>query len=371
MTKTKFSFLITFLFFTVISMTAKDFVLVIDAGHGGHDHGAIGSFTNEKSINLAVSKLFGEMVSKNCKNVKVIYTRSNDTFISLKERARIANDAKGDLFVAIHVNSVDKAAKNRSSVAGAEVYTLGLHKTAENLAVARKENSVIELEKDSQFYKDFDPESPESYIIFELSQSANIDKSIDFAEKARNELVSTGQRKDKGVKQAGFWVLWASNMPSVLVELDFICNPDSERFLASSEGQEKLATSLYNAFVDYLSANGFDSGKKQTRGSNNRSQTQTPPPPPKKEKDAYKNTGGKNGVEYRVQILASEKKLKENDSEFKGLKNTMSYYENSLYKYTIGSVATQEEAQQILNDVRSKFPNAFIVKFIDGKRVKM
>ncbi|MCC8175962.1 MAG: N-acetylmuramoyl-L-alanine amidase [Bacteroidales bacterium] len=232
--------------------SAETFTLVIDPGHGGKDYGAIGQLTNEKTINLNVAKLFGEKVKKGMKDVKVVYTRDTDRFISLKERADIANRAHGDLFVSIHVNSVDKKAKNRTTVKGASVYTLGLHKSDANLEVAKRENSVITLESDySTVYQGFDPTSTESYIMFEISQNKHMEQSVAFASEVENQLVANAGRADKGVRQAGFWVLWATSMPSVLIELDFICNPDVEKFLHSKKGQEKLANGIYDAFCSY------------------------------------------------------------------------------------------------------------------------
>lgn len=239
----------------VMPVQARDFVLVIDPGHGGKDVGARGARSNEKTINLAVAKLLGERVKKECKDVKVVYTRDNDTFVSLKDRAQIANDAQGDLFISIHVNSI-ASKKRRRTIKGAEVYTLGLHKSEENLAVAMRENSVMSLEADySETYQGFDPESTESYIIFELSQSRHMDQSIELAELVQSALVGNAGRADMGVRQAGFWVLWATSMPSILVELDFICNPTQEKFLASDKGQRQLADAIYDGFVKYKKNN--------------------------------------------------------------------------------------------------------------------
>lgn len=253
------------LFFTLLaimltgfSLQAKnaaasdDFVVVIDAGHGGHDTGAVDNGGKEKEINLGVSLKLGEMIKKNMKGVKVVYTRSDDTFKSLQERADIANNAKGNLFISIHTNSVDKSNRNRTTVAGASVYALGLHKDENNMRVARRENAVIQLESNyEKKYQGFDPDKDESYIIFEMAQKKNLSKSIRFAHDVQKQLVSTADRKDRGVHQAGFWVLWATSMPAVLVELDFICNPNSANFITSEEGQTKMAKAIFNAFKNY------------------------------------------------------------------------------------------------------------------------
>lgn len=231
----------------------KQFTVVLDAGHGGHDHGAIDNNAREKDINIGVANKLAELIAKKMKNVNVVMTRDDDTFISLQERANIANRNHADLFVSIHTNSVDKSNANRSKISGASVYVLGPQKEANNLEVAQRENSVIELESDyKKKYSGFDPSSDESYIIFGLSQKQSLSQSLKFANIAQKELVKTAGRADRGVKQAGFWVLWATSMPSVLVELDFICNPTEAQFLTSSEGQDKLAQSLFNAIQTYF-----------------------------------------------------------------------------------------------------------------------
>lgn len=238
---------------TKLSQGDIPFTVVIDAGHGGHDHGAVDNGAREKDINLAVAKKLAEQIKKKIKNVKVVMTRDDDTFITLQERANIANRNKGNLFISIHTNSVDKKNPNRRSVSGASVYALGAQKDANNLKVAQRENSVIELEDNyHQKYSGFDPSKDESYIIFEMAQKKTLGQSLKFADKAQKELVSTAERKDRGVKQAGFWVLWATSMPSVLVELDFICNPAEAEFLTSSKGTDLLATALANATKSYV-----------------------------------------------------------------------------------------------------------------------
>lgn len=232
-----------------------DFTVVIDAGHGGKDIGCSGKLVNEKTVTLDVAKRLGNMIAKEMgDSVDVVYTRDSDVFVALDRRAAIANEAGGDLFISIHVNSLDRRNKSRAKIHGASVYTVGLHKTNANLAVAMRENAVIELEEDyTEAYQGFDPNSSESYIIFELSQSRNVEQSVEFAGLAQNKLIETAGRADKGVRQAGFLVLWATRMPAVLVELDFICNPAAERFLASEKGREQCAKALFEAFRSYRS----------------------------------------------------------------------------------------------------------------------
>lgn len=242
-------------------VSARDFVLVIDPGHGGKDVGARGAKYYEKNINLAVANLLAERIKKECKDVKVVMTRSTDKSVSLRDRAAIANDVAGDLFISIHVNALPRKSKKRKTFHGAEVYTLGLHRSEDNLAVAMRENSVMSLEPDfTEVYQGFDPESVESYIIFELSQSLHMDQSIEMAELTQRALVGKASRADIGVKQSGFWVLWATSMPAILIELDFISNPTQEKFLGSASGQKKLADAIFEAFLTYKKNNYVDDG---------------------------------------------------------------------------------------------------------------
>lgn len=229
------------------------FVLVLDAGHGGNDQGCRGKTEREKDITLDVVLRARDIIKETYgDSIKVVLTRDDDTFIPLDRRADIANDAAANLFVSVHVNSLDRRAKGRETIHGASVYTVGLHKNDANLAVAMRENSVIELEEDyTESYQGFDPNSSESYIIFELTQNLNMAQSVEAAQLIQNELVGHAGRADKGVRQAGFLVLWATKMPAVLVELDFICNPVCETFLGSDKGRQKCADALFNAFRQY------------------------------------------------------------------------------------------------------------------------
>lgn len=249
--------LITLCFATQVSAkteTEKTFTVVIDAGHGGKDIGATDNGVKEKDINLKVAKNLESLIKKKLKNTRVVMTRDNDIYLTLQERADKANKAQGDIFISIHTNSVDKRNKNRRSIAGSSVYTLGLHKDENNLEIARRENSVIELEQDfEQKYSGFDPQRDESYIIFEMAQKKNLSQSIHFAESVEKELVKAG-RQDRGVHQAGFWVLWATSMPSVLVELDFICNPESASYISSDKGAKELAEAIFKALQKYESS---------------------------------------------------------------------------------------------------------------------
>lgn len=251
--------------------TEKEFTVVIDPGHGGKDVGATDNGVMEKNINLQVAKQLESLIKKKLKDTKVVMTRDNDKYLTLQERADKANKSQGDLFISIHTNSVDKKNRNRKNVAGSSVYTLGLHKDDNNLQVAMRENAVIELENDyEQKYSGFDPQRDESYIIFEMAQKKNLSQSIRFAESVEKELVNSG-RQDRGVHQAGFWVLWATSMPAVLIELDFICNPTSAKYMSSEKGAKELATAIFKAVEKYQ-----NSWKKLSAAGSNRDDVYSP-----------------------------------------------------------------------------------------------
>lgn len=326
----------------------KDFTVVIDPGHGGKDYGAVGAISNEKTINLDVALEVKRLLA-DYPQIKVVMTRSTDRFIELQERAAIANRAHGNLFMSIHVNSVDRKNRNRANIHGASVYALGLHKTASNLEVAKRENSVMELEPDySTKYQGFDPNSTESYIIFELNQNKHLDQSIQFAELAQGQLVSTASRGNRGVMQAGFWVLHASAMPAVLVELDFICNPTVEKYLSSKKGKHQMALALANAILNYAGI----SDKIETTATD-------------EQPLAEENTGI---VTYRVQFMAADRQVSK--SEFKGLDKVESYQHGGMIKYTTGGdFATEQEAERHATVVKQKFPQAFVIKWQNGQRI--
>lgn len=244
---------------TITNAANDKFTLVIDAGHGGNDAGALGKYSKEKNINLNVALAFGRYVERNCPDVRVIYTRKTDIFIPLHQRANIANKSKADLFISIHTNALPKGRIAR----GLETYTLGMHRASDNLDVAKRENSVILVEKDyKQHYEGFDPNSSESYIMFEFMQDKNMKQSVELAKYVQKKTCSLAYRPDKGVKQAGFLVLRETSMPSCLIELGFITTPDEENYLNSSNGIETLARGIYNAFIDYK--NKYDKNKKVT-----------------------------------------------------------------------------------------------------------
>ena len=232
------------LFFCIQTLA---FTVVIDPGHGGRDVGALGRVSKEKDINLKVALALGDLIKKNYPGIKVVYTRSKDTFVELGRRAAIANKAKADLFISIHTNST-AAGRKGTKAQGTETYTLGMHRVADNLAVAKRENSVITLETNyEQTYEGFDPSSSESYIIFELMQNQYMDKSLQFAELVQGQFVGKLNRANRGVRQAAFWVLLKSACPSVLVEMGFVSNAEEEKWLASTEGKTGIVNSIYNS----------------------------------------------------------------------------------------------------------------------------
>lgn len=372
------------LFMPIGVMGAQPFVVVLDAGHGGHDPGTIGSKAKEKDINLGVVLKLGELITRNNRDVNVVYTRKGDYFKTLQERCDIANDAKGSLFISVHVNSVDKKAKNRNTVHGAATYTLGLHRSAENLAVAKRENAVMMLEDDyTERYCGFDPNSSESYIIFELNQNKHLDQSIDFAGKVQKELRTTASRADKGVRQAGFWVLAKTGMPAVLVELDFICNPASESFMASESGQQKLAKAIYNAFVDYKHTYDMTSGKRQSSDKRVKEDSVSD-----KNTAAVAATTTSSGIDkpvermqtsdaasssgrcYRVQFMTSPSRVARGSSKLRGITDYIEYEDGNMWKYSSGDLPDMRSARKKLVELRKKFPDAFIITVIDGKRVR-
>ena len=361
----------------------SQFVLILDPGHGGKDYGAVGRIANEKTINLDVALLVGHKLGQAFGDkLKVVYTRSDDEYISLKERATIANKSHGNLFVSIHVNSVDRRNRNRASIKGASVYTLGLHKADDNLDVAQRENAVMTLDDNfEETYEGFDPHSAESYIIFEFSQNLHMAQSVRLANEIQNRLITEAGRADRGVRQAGFWVLWATGMPSVLIELDFICNPEQERFLDSDEGKVKMADAIAGALSKYIASTiGVQAPDLKKVKSKDRVES-TPKPEPVElasETPVDSAVVVEPVVEskpaekvYKIQFLTSSKKLKNSSPELRGLKNVDFYIDNNVYKYTYGSYSKKEDAQADLRNVRKRFRAAFLIALCDGKRVDL
>lgn len=350
-----------------LQVEAKDFVLVIDAGHGGNDPGAVGKISKEKDINLKVALKVGKMIEDNCKDVKVIYTRKRDIFVTLNRRAQIANEAKADLFISIHTNAV---AKNKT-VKGTSTWTLGLAKSDDNLEVAKRENAVILYEDDYQtHYEGFNPNSAESYIIFEFMQDQYMSQSVRLASLVQNEFKQTGRRIDRGVHQAGFLVLKASAMPSILVELGFISTPEEERYLNTENGVNTLSKSIYQAFLTYKNeqsvalANEETPTTKPAKKPESKQQTTTAP---KKEKAKVANNN--NETVFKLQLFSTSKPLDKNDKRLKGLKNVSYYQEGGLYKYTCGDSANYDEVVRTKQQLASQYKGSFIVAFKNGKKI--
>ncbi len=379
----------SFALFPSFSITAwsKNFKVVIDPGHGGHDPGAVGKTAKEKDINLNVSLKLGKLIQDKNPDVEVIYTRNKDVFVPLMKRAEIANRAKADLFISIHTNSV----AGSKSVKGASTWTLGLAKSEANLEVAKRENSVILYEDDYKTrYAGFDPNSSESYIIFEFIQDKNMAQSVGFASMVQNEFKTRCKRIDKGVHQAGFLVLKETAMPSILIELGFISTQEEERYLNSHTGQQNMANGIYKAFIEYKNAHELRiaQNKKETTKTVQQSKTnavvasknRTTPPKVQKEtpKTANKSTTTVNNkIEnqdnpiFKIQIMTSSTPLKENDRRFKGLKNVEYYFENGLYKYTFGATSNYNEIKKIRSQIVSKFSDAFIIAFKNKEKINV
>lgn len=344
--------------------SGDDFVVVLDPGHGGRDYGAVGEITNEKTINLNVGKAVRDLL-KDKDGLKVVMTRSDDRFIELQERANIANRNNGDLFISIHVNSVAKTNKKRRTIQGASVYALGLHRSASNLEVAKRENAVMELEADySTKYQGFDPNSTESYIMFELSQNEHLEQSIRFAEMTEGKLCDVAGRGNRGVLQAGFWVLHACAMPAVLVELDFICNPTVEKYLASKEGQQQMARAIAGAILEYA-------GKTPVIQLDLNNQQSTPEPCPEETEPAEAIDAAPGAITYRIQFMAADRSIPAGSADFKGMKQVEEYVQGKMHKYTTGGdFASERDAENYARkNVRKKFPQAFVIKWQNGTRI--
>ena len=331
---------------------SKPFTVVIDAGHGGVDPGALGRKSQEKDINFKVSNLLGDMIKETYPEVKVIYTRTTDVKIPLARRADIANKANANLFISIHSN----ASKNKNAN-GCQTFTLGAGSDAEAKAAAMYENEVI-LSEDNfeKTYKGFDPRSSESYIIFELMRSHDMEQSVKLAEMVQNGMLGNTSLADRGVSSAGFLVLHRTVMPSILVELGFISNSKDEGVIASKEGQEKLAKGIFNGFAEYYDLYG-KSKENRTSSKKNETAPQTTAITPVSDRPVFK-----------IQIMASDSKLKSNDKRLKGL-DADYYTENGVYKYTYGESEDYNEIQKIKKQISDKFKDAFVIAFLNGEKI--
>lgn len=367
----------------------KKFTLVIDAGHGGKDAGALGKYSKEKNINLNVALAFGRYVEQNCQDVRVIYTRKTDVFIPLHERAAIANRNKADVFISIHTNAISGS----RTIAGLETYTMGMRRSDEKLSAAMRENNVVLIEDNfRQHYSGFDPRSPESYIIFEMINDANMLESVNLAKKIQKKVCRTAGRPDKGVKQDAFLVLRETSMPACLIELGYITTPSEEAYLNNKKNIDAMGKGIYQAFVEYKAYRTGNSVSQlpepqqpqepqKPQESQKPQQPQEPqesqkpqesqqPQEPQQPQESQKPQAS-NAPIFKVQFLTSDRKLKATDKRLKGLKDTDCYKEGALWKYTVGSTTDYDEIRRLRRQVAKSFPQAFIAAFRDGQRMDL
>lgn len=349
--------------------------IVLDAGHGGHDsgcHGPSGSY--EKDVTLKVVLALGKMIEEKYPDIKVLYSRKTDVFITLQDRALLANKNNADLFISVHCN-----ANANKSAYGAETFLMGLHVSQANLDVAKRENEVIKLEDNyKSTYGDFDPDSPESMIALSLAQNANLEQSSFLASKVQDYFTNTLSRYNRGVKQAGFWVLYRTTCPSILIETGFLTNYSEEKYLISKSGQAELASAIFSAFEDYK--NSVESGAKISAPSitNTSAETTTNTPEPKITSTIVNNNTNNNavkendikGIIYKVQIKSSTKKISTTDKAYKLYDNLSYYYENGLYKYTLSPYTEYAKAVNAMKKVRKDgYSDAFIIVLKDGDKL--
>ncbi len=327
----------------------KTWVIVIDPGHGGKDPGALGSFVQEKNINLAIALKAGEYLEKNLSNVKVLYTRKDDVFVGLIERADFANKSKADLFISVHANSISK-----KSIQGTETWIMGPARDEQNLAVAMKENEVIQWEDDfTAKYEGFDPKSPESYIMFTVMQNTFKEQSTWLASDIQDQFRNRAGRNDLGVKQAGFLVLYMTTMPSVLIETGFLTNPEEEKFLTSRTGQDYIASAIYRACSSYINEIEKKSIVSQELKSGDLQTADT----------AKEHTGSNmpGDVTFSVQIASSAGRIEIKPGNFKGLGDVREIFAENRYKYATGSFSDYQETVDYWKKIRTIIPDAFVI----------
>jgi N-acetylmuramoyl-L-alanine amidase len=350
--------------------------VVIDAGHGGKDPGSVGRKSTEKEVVLAIALKLGKYIEDKLPEVKVVYTRTTDEFIPLHKRADIANSEKADLYISIHANGTPN-----SLVDGTETLVLGLHRAEENFEVAKKENSVILLEDDySVHYEGFDPGSPESYMIFSLMQNLYFEQSIDFAAYVQTQFRERASRKDRGVKQQGLLVLARTSMPGVLIETGFMTNPDEEKFLMSETGQDYIASAIFRAFRDYKdmmeNKNTYIAGRNNFTDSGSASQTAdtvyqvslmmaSGERAGSAEAESLSVVDAVAPVIFKVQVLASVKRIPDQDPQFKGFSDIEEYKVGNLYKYALNGGTSYRETITFCKKLQDKFPGAFVIAVRD------
>lgn len=380
----------------------KGFTLVIDAGHGGHDTGAVGAVSKEKNLTLKFALAFGRMVEQNCPDVNVVYTRKTDKFVELYRRAEIANQNKADLFISIHINALPKGRVAR----GFQTYTLGVSKRTgkqtgvlQNLEVAKRENSVIFMEKDyKQTYHGYDPNSPESDIMFEFIQDKNMENSVELAKYMQKYVCQATGRQDMGAQQDNLAVLRLSSMPGALLELGFISTRDEEDFMNSSRAETLYATGIFNAFLNYRKRHGGNitipymkveevqpAPQPAVQPAPQAEELQTVAEAKVEPVEVKSAQEPQTAVEtqpqpaqsvaqtdvpvFKVQILSSSSKLKSDDARFKGLSDVDFYRDGGMYKYTVGASTDYNEVYRLRKQVVEKFPEAFIIAMKGGQRV--
>ena len=364
----------------------KRFTLCIDAGHGGRDAGAVGKMSKEKNLTLRYALAFGRIIEQNCPDVQVVYTRKTDRFVELWQRAEIANKAKADLFVSVHINSLP----GKRIARGYQTYTLGrsrrdgnTHGFEENLEVAKRENAVILYEKDyQQHYEGFDPNSPESNILFELIQDKNMENSISLAKFMQKHVCAETGRKNGGVYQDNLCVLRKASMPACLMELGFISTSDEESFLNSADAVRQYSRGFYKAFIAYKNkvAPGTSAAYRPLKQEEVEPQQVASEPEPVETTEApamqnvsslMANPAPNDGSQpvFKVQILANAGKLKKNSPLLKGRTDADFYKEGNMYKYTVGASTDYQQIYQLRKSLLNKFPQAFIIAFQDGVKV--
>ena len=333
--------------------------VVIDAGHGGRDPGAIGKKGKEKDIALSIALKVGNYIEENVPDVKVIYTRKKDVFVELMDRAEIANEAEADLFISIHVN-----AHSRSSARGTLTLVLGQHRADENFDVAVRENSVILLEEDYETrYEGFDPTSTESHIMFSLMQKTYFKQSIEFGDFVQDQFRDRAGRKDLGVREQGLYVLAQTAMPGVLVETGFISNPDEEKYLMTTYGQELIASAIYRGFKEY---------KEEIDRRSNLTIVIPEETPDLSDQPLENQTNiGPDQVVFSIQVASSKSKIPTDPSSFKGHKDVRILTDGRWYKYLIGKDISYHDALEKCNAIKTDYPDAFVVASKNDKLVPL
>ena len=416
--KSLFCTILLLVFAVVVNAANKSFTLVIDAGHGGRDDGACGAISKEKDLTLKYALAFGKLVERECPDVRVIYTRKTDVFVELKERAAIANRAKADLFMSIHINAMP----GRKIARGFQTYTLGKGSSGDgmstNLEVAKRENSVILLEDNyKQSYQGFDPDSPESNIMFEFVQDRNMEQSVNLAKLLQRNVCAATGKIDGGAHQANLAVLRLSSMPGCLIELGFISTADEERFLNNPESVALYSRGIMNAFNAYrgrydkivnvpyrtpdqvledtpaprTKKRGKSKGDEENivlhkqdsasevqnvavrekNNDNNKVKPQVVKAEPKVVKVEPKAAVAADKPVFKVQILVSSRKLKNGDPHLKGLTDYDFYQEAGYCKYTVGESANYNEIYRLRKQILDKFPEAFIIAFKNGAKMNV